>query len=129
VDDRAAKNLLVSSFKRQLKYDGGFSGITFICSKTDDLLVSELTRTLEIDRIELLEQEKDEHHASIKSIERGIEDLQTSKRHYKDVLSSAIEGLQERQDNGEWTSTRETSERATPREPVKKRRRVLDGAL
>jgi len=37
VDDKAAKSLLGESFKRQLKYDGKFSRITFICSKTDDI--------------------------------------------------------------------------------------------
>jgi len=35
VDDKAAKNLLGESFKRQLKMDGGYSSVTFICSKTE----------------------------------------------------------------------------------------------
>jgi len=39
VDDKAAKSLLGESFKRQLKYDGTYSRITFICSKTDDISV------------------------------------------------------------------------------------------
>jgi hypothetical protein len=34
VDDKAAKNLLGSTFRRQLKYDGTYSAVTFICSKT-----------------------------------------------------------------------------------------------
>lgn len=34
VDDKAAKNLLGQSFRRQLKYDGTYSAVTFICSKT-----------------------------------------------------------------------------------------------
>ncbi|EME89341.1 uncharacterized protein MYCFIDRAFT_10329, partial [Pseudocercospora fijiensis CIRAD86] len=37
VDDKAAKHLLGESFKRQLKYDGTYSAVTFICSKTDDI--------------------------------------------------------------------------------------------
>ncbi|KAG9521663.1 hypothetical protein KCV07_g3510, partial [Aureobasidium melanogenum] len=36
VDDKAAKNLLGSAFRRQLKFDGTYSAITFICSKTDE---------------------------------------------------------------------------------------------
>jgi hypothetical protein len=40
VDDKAAKSLLGESFKRQLKYDGTYSRVTFICSKTDDISVS-----------------------------------------------------------------------------------------
>jgi hypothetical protein len=39
VDDKAAKSLLGESFKRQLKYDGTYSRVTFICSKTDDISV------------------------------------------------------------------------------------------
>ncbi len=37
VDDKAAKILLVNTFRRQLKYDGIYSAVTFICSKTDDI--------------------------------------------------------------------------------------------
>jgi hypothetical protein len=129
VDDKAAKNLLGTSFKRQLKYDGGFSDITFICSKTDDLLESELTRTLEIHGIEQLERERDEYQASIRCIDSHIEGLQTSKRYYKNVSSTAIEDLQELPDDGEWTRARETNKRTTSREPAKKRRRVSEGAL
>lgn len=36
VDDKAAKNLLGSAFRRQLKFDGTYSAITFICSKTGE---------------------------------------------------------------------------------------------
>ena len=32
VDDKAAKSLLGDSFKRQLKMDGGYHSVTFICS-------------------------------------------------------------------------------------------------
>lgn len=46
VDDKTAKSLLGDSFKRQLKYDGTYSAVTFICSKTDDILVREAARNL-----------------------------------------------------------------------------------
>ena len=46
VDDKAAKNLLGESFRRQLKMDGGFSSITFICSKTDDISLMEASDSL-----------------------------------------------------------------------------------
>lgn len=36
VDDKTAKSLLGDSFKRQLKYDGTYSAVTFICSKTGE---------------------------------------------------------------------------------------------
>jgi hypothetical protein len=37
VDDKEAKSLLGESLKRQLKYDGTYYRITFICSKSDDI--------------------------------------------------------------------------------------------
>ena len=49
VDDKAAKTLLGDSFKRQLKYDGGFSNVTFICSKTDDISIMEAIGSLRLE--------------------------------------------------------------------------------
>lgn len=46
VDDKAAKSLLGESSKRQLKMDGGFSAVTFICSKTDDISLLEAQDSL-----------------------------------------------------------------------------------
>lgn len=46
VDDKAAKNLLGQTFKRQLKMDGGFGQVSFICSKTDDISLMEATASL-----------------------------------------------------------------------------------
>ncbi|ROV95754.1 hypothetical protein VPNG_08780 [Cytospora leucostoma] len=51
VDDKTAKNLLGDSFKRQLKYDGTYSAVTFICTKTDDILESEVADSLDIDEV------------------------------------------------------------------------------
>ncbi|KAL2258691.1 hypothetical protein VTK26DRAFT_7888 [Humicola hyalothermophila] len=49
VDDKTAKSLLGDSFRRQLKYDGAYSAVTFICSKTDDISVTEAAESLGID--------------------------------------------------------------------------------
>ena len=49
VDDKAAKSLLGESFKRQLKMDGGFNSVTFICSKTDDISFEEAQDSLGLD--------------------------------------------------------------------------------
>ncbi|KAJ9154757.1 Nuclear GTPase SLIP-GC [Pleurostoma richardsiae] len=40
-DDKVAKNLLSKSFRRQLKMDGIYSNVIFICTKTDDVSVRE----------------------------------------------------------------------------------------
>lgn len=41
MDDKSAHKLLGDSFRRQLLMDGGFSTVSFICSKSDD--ISKLT--------------------------------------------------------------------------------------
>ncbi|KAK4149799.1 hypothetical protein C8A00DRAFT_46657 [Chaetomidium leptoderma] len=46
VDDKVAQNLLGDSFKRQLQLDGTYSSITVICSKADDLSVTEKLKGL-----------------------------------------------------------------------------------
>ncbi|KAI1117954.1 hypothetical protein F5Y14DRAFT_400633 [Nemania sp. NC0429] len=46
VDDKTAKSLLGNSFKRQLKYDGTYSAVSFICSKTDDISITEAAESL-----------------------------------------------------------------------------------
>ena len=48
VDDKTAKTLLGQTFKRQLKYDGAYSSVTFICSKTDDISVTEAAETFNL---------------------------------------------------------------------------------
>jgi hypothetical protein len=49
VDDKTAKKLLGDEFKRQLKYDGTYSSVTFICSKTDDISITEAAESLGYD--------------------------------------------------------------------------------
>ncbi|CAJ2506164.1 Uu.00g002940.m01.CDS01 [Anthostomella pinea] len=44
VDDKTAQKLLGQSFKQQLRFDGNSSNITFICSKTDNILRAELKK-------------------------------------------------------------------------------------
>jgi len=46
VDDKAARDLLGSSFRLQLHLDGSHSNVSFICSKTDDISVEEAAETL-----------------------------------------------------------------------------------
>ena len=46
VDDKVAQKLLGDSFKRQLQFDGAYSSITVICSKADDISVTEALKVL-----------------------------------------------------------------------------------
>ncbi|KAI0025028.1 hypothetical protein F4780DRAFT_490832 [Xylariomycetidae sp. FL0641] len=50
IDDKAPQDLLGQSFKRQLKFDGTYSKITFICSKTDDVLIDEASMVFGLDK-------------------------------------------------------------------------------
>lgn len=46
VDDKAAQDIMGASFNRQLQLDGNLSNVTFICSKTDDILITEAIKNL-----------------------------------------------------------------------------------
>ncbi|KAK2738177.1 hypothetical protein FQN57_007152 [Myotisia sp. PD_48] len=48
VDDHTAKPLLGDNFKRQLRLDGSFDKVTFICSKSDDVNFQETASALGI---------------------------------------------------------------------------------
>lgn len=108
VDDKAAKTLLGESFRRQLKYDGGFSSVTFICSKTDDISVTEAIDSLQLENeITELEEQRDEHRRAIKDFETQLADLKESQQVYKSAqtgISDDIEtweDLQEKLDDGD----------------------------
>ena len=49
VNNKVAHELLGKSFKRQLKYDGTYDNVTFICSKTDDISTTEACRAFGLD--------------------------------------------------------------------------------
>lgn len=98
VDDKTAKNLLGESFKSQLKYDGSYSAVTFICTKTDDILESEVSNSLDIEgkvaeswgRIETLRR-------TLRTLQVRIRDLKGQKNDFDDQL----EDLEKRSDNWE----------------------------
>ncbi|KAF2688782.1 hypothetical protein K458DRAFT_414486 [Lentithecium fluviatile CBS 122367] len=94
VDDKAAKTLLGDSFKRQLKYDGGYSSVTFICSKTDDISITEATESLELnDEISDLEDQQRSYEKEIDGIKDKIAELKESIQVYRDVMDSADQDL------------------------------------
>ncbi|RMZ67743.1 tat pathway signal sequence [Pyrenophora seminiperda CCB06] len=93
VDDKAAKTLLGGSFRRQLKYDGGFSSVTFICSKTDDISVTEAINSLELDGTAELEELSNENRTSIKKIEDKIESLRESQQACEAALSRILKDM------------------------------------
>ncbi|KAL8825164.1 MAG: hypothetical protein Q9170_007904 [Blastenia crenularia] len=80
VDDKAAKDLFGEAFKRQLKMDGGFDQVTFICSKTDDISVTEARDSLDLEeRIAPLHTKLEELNAKEKVLKQDLRSAKDSK--------------------------------------------------
>ncbi|KAF2817072.1 uncharacterized protein BDZ99DRAFT_373364 [Mytilinidion resinicola] len=95
VDDKAAKSLLGDSFKRQLKYDGTYSNITFICSKTDDISITEAADSLGLDEeVSDFDQEERSLNHQVKDLEEKITEFQESKQIYTDIIEEMDDELE-----------------------------------
>lgn len=95
VDDKAAKTLLGDSFKRQLKYDGGISSVTFICSKTDDISVTEAIDSLGLgEQVTEFEEQQDQYNEQIKKIQSKTADYIESREVYKIAITGASEEIE-----------------------------------
>ena len=108
VDDKAAKSLLGESFKRQLKMDGGFNSVTFICSKTDDISIGEAQESLGLEEdMASSWAEIDELSKKRKAMTTEMEELKDTKAMYGETLNDIDEhleeweALKEKLDNGE----------------------------
>ena len=93
VSDKAAKNLLGDSFKRQLLMDGSYNAVTFICSKTDQIGIQEALSSLPglksaFERIknntQALEQIKGQIEFEIQSLKRTRSESEESFRDLND---------------------------------------------
>lgn len=72
--------------------DGGFSAVTFICSKTDDISISEAQDSLGLDdQVIPLWEEVDRLTAKMKGLKKDIEDLNKKKTGYDDAANEADE--------------------------------------
>ncbi|KAL8382357.1 hypothetical protein RB595_006242 [Gaeumannomyces hyphopodioides] len=98
VDDKTARKLLGEGFRRQLKFDGAYSAITFICSKTDDISVSEAVESLELhEEMAELRDLKDKIGTKLQIANEAIE-TKTRDRHN---LSRKLEELDDEIDTWE----------------------------
>ncbi|KAH7416967.1 Dynamin family-domain-containing protein [Cadophora sp. MPI-SDFR-AT-0126] len=122
VDDKAAKSLLGESFKRQLKFDGTYSRITFICSKTDDISITEASDSLGLedqmaedwDKLDAIEKALRQHRQNVK-------DLKESKGVFTELINDAEEALEV------WEKLKEQLEDGqTVYDPSKKRKRAAE---
>ncbi|KAI9745714.1 MAG: hypothetical protein M1818_001250 [Claussenomyces sp. TS43310] len=95
VDDKAAKSLLGESFKRQLKYDGTYSRVTFICSKTDDISITEASDSLGLTEEMSSNWDKmDETDKEESRLKKQLEELKESKSIYGEVVGNADDDLE-----------------------------------
>ncbi|KAL5390396.1 hypothetical protein DPSP01_001963 [Paraphaeosphaeria sporulosa] len=101
VDDKAAKNLMGSAFRRQLKYDGNYSAVTFICSKTDDISATEAVDSLDLDQVyyELEEQvcESEEKISRMRDESANLQKTTDKQRTILGALEDEIEIWEELQ--------------------------------
>jgi hypothetical protein len=90
VDDKAAKKLLGDSFRRQLQLDGGYSSVTFICSKTDDISITEATSSLDLqDQISDLDDQQADYEKEIDNLNDKIAELKETILVYRVVMDEA----------------------------------------
>ena len=107
VDDKAAKSLLGESFKRQLKMDGGFNSVTFICSKTDDISLGEAQDSLGLsDEMEPDWEELEKLGKKTKSMKKQMDEMKDTKAVYGETMNDIDEqieiwdGLKEKVEDG-----------------------------
>lgn len=89
VDDKTAKTLLGNSFRRQMKYDGNYSAVTFICSKTDDISVTEAVESLG------LEEQVAESWSKVDEIKEKQRELKERLGQLKDEKAALMDLLEE----------------------------------
>lgn len=124
VDDKAAKSLLGESFKRQLKYDGTYSRITFICSKTDDIAIMEASDSLGLEEEMTVDWAKiDEIDGRKTTLKKRLVELNDSRTVYSEVMSDADDAAET------WEKLKEDLEDGKtvykPSEKSKKRKRSV----
>ncbi|KAF2016407.1 hypothetical protein BU24DRAFT_481019 [Aaosphaeria arxii CBS 175.79] len=122
VDDKSAKDLLGDTFRRQLKFDCAFSGITFVCSKTDDIEIREAAESLRIqDQISGFQEEID----NSKTTKKHLEIRRGTLRERLEGLNSYYDDLYEKED--QWQSLQQKLESGeqvyAPQEASGKRRK------
>ncbi|KAJ4289692.1 hypothetical protein N0V90_011021 [Kalmusia sp. IMI 367209] len=123
VDDKAAKNLLGDSFKRQLKYDGNYSAVTFICSKTDDISITEAIDSLELyDEVSELQTKIREHRQEILNTQQVIDNWKETADIYKATSNEADDEIEKWEDLKDRVNTEDIY--APKRKPSHKRKKA-----
>ncbi|KAK3723591.1 hypothetical protein LTR37_001843 [Vermiconidia calcicola] len=87
VDDKAAKTLLGNTFKRQLKYDGTYSAVSFICSKTDDISRIEAADSLQLGaKMDEIEDKLNEISKRRRDLSKQLSTAKGSRQDYAETI-------------------------------------------
>jgi hypothetical protein len=87
--------LLGDTFKRQLKMDGGYNSVTFICSKTDDISLMEAISSLGLeDEMGALWAKVDAFSTDIRNLKKELDQHKSSKGDYSVAIEEADEALE-----------------------------------
>lgn len=130
--DKVARTLLGDSFKRQLQYDGAYSRVTFICSKTDDVSNTEVARSLNLDAQLSADWVKiDEIDNRLGDLKKTVAELKDSKSIYEEQFCYADEEfdiwdtLKEHCENGKdvWPPVDKTKKRKVAEEGPEARKK------
>jgi hypothetical protein len=93
--DKAARSLLGDSFKRQLQYDGAYSRVTFICSKSDDISITEASRSLNLeDQVSADWAKIDEIDDQLGDLKKTLKELKASKSIYLEQVYHADDEIE-----------------------------------
>ncbi|KAK0674230.1 hypothetical protein QBC41DRAFT_264526 [Cercophora samala] len=87
VDDLAASKLLSDAFTRQLRFDGAYSAVAVICSKTDDISETELLRELPDD------SEARRHHDQLRVMRAKIDECSKKLKPVKTRISQITQEI------------------------------------
>ena len=94
VDDKSAKKLLGETFKRQLKMDGTYNAVSFICSKTDDISLSEASEGLGLEEEHShLYAEMDAHSTTQSALKKQLNQALDEKKAWSAMMTEADEEL------------------------------------
>lgn len=134
VDDKSAKTMLNRTFKRQLKFDGTYSAVTFICSKTDDISRTEAEDALGLGRrLEVLEDLRGdilEKKRAAKSERQKVRDDQESQLNDLEQCEAEIElwdGFARQLQNGKTAHAPATQGKKRKRTSENKDLDIVDG--
>ncbi|KAL8802146.1 MAG: hypothetical protein Q9182_004012 [Xanthomendoza sp. 2 TL-2023] len=95
VDDKAAKTLLGGSFRRQLKLDGSLAAVTFICSKTDDISITEAQDSLGLEQqLDPLWQQQNLVVQNMENLRKELASNESARPVQSDILSRTDDQLE-----------------------------------